>query len=47
MATSLKNGATDIAALETQAMNALAARDWQPDYLVARRRSDLQAPPTG
>jgi pantoate--beta-alanine ligase len=47
MATSLKNGATDIAALETQAMNALIARGWQPDYLVARRRSDLQAPKAG
>ncbi|MDO8251509.1 MAG: pantoate--beta-alanine ligase [Rhodoferax sp.] len=44
MATALKAGATDIAALEAQAMKSLTARGWQPDYLVARRRSDLQAP---
>lgn len=37
-------GAADIAALEAQAMNQLAARGWQPDYLTLRRRSDLQAP---
>ena len=45
--TALKAGATDIAALEEHAMNSLAARGWQPDYLVARRRSDLQAPKPG
>ncbi|MEO8120520.1 MAG: pantoate--beta-alanine ligase [Rhodoferax sp.] len=44
MATALKAGATDIAALEAQTMKSLTARGWQPDYLVARRRSDLQAP---
>jgi pantoate--beta-alanine ligase len=47
MATALKAGATDIAALEAQAMKSLTARGWQPDYLVARRRSDLQAPELG
>ena len=47
MATALKAGATDIAALEQQAMQALTARGWQPDYLVARRRSDLQTPQAG
>lgn len=47
MATALQAGATDIAALEDQAMRSLAARGWQPDYLVARRRSDLQAPAPG
>ncbi len=31
-------------ALEAQAMSALAARGWQPDYLTVRRRDDLQAP---
>ncbi|MDO8770194.1 MAG: pantoate--beta-alanine ligase [Burkholderiaceae bacterium] len=44
MATALKAGATDIAALEAQAMKSLVTRGWQPDYLVVRRRSDLQAP---
>ena len=33
-----------LAALETQACAALAARGWQPDYLAVRRRSDLQPP---
>lgn len=32
------------AALESQAMQALTARGWQPDYLTVRRRSDLQTP---
>ena len=42
MAAALQAGATNIAALEQEAMASLAARGWQPDYLVARRRSDLQ-----
>jgi pantoate--beta-alanine ligase len=37
-------GGADIAQLETAAMNALAARGWQPDYLTLRRRADLQSP---
>ncbi|MBS7808083.1 pantoate--beta-alanine ligase [Variovorax sp. PCZ-1] len=37
-------GGQDIAALEAQALAALAARGWQPDYLTLRRRADLQAP---
>ena len=36
--------APDLAALETQAMQTLAQRGWQPDYLTVRRRHDLQAP---
>jgi pantoate--beta-alanine ligase len=36
-----------LAALEQRAMQALAARGWQPDYLTVRRRSDLQAPQAG
>ncbi len=44
MATALKSGNTDIAALQAQAMQTLTARGWQPDYLVVRRRSDLQTP---
>jgi len=31
-------------ALEAQALAALAAQGWQPDYLTVRRRSDLQTP---
>ncbi|GAB3364900.1 MULTISPECIES: pantoate--beta-alanine ligase [Giesbergeria] len=34
-------------ALEAQAMQALQARGWQPDYLTVRRRSDLLPPQTG
>ena len=33
--------------LETQAMDALRQRGWQPDYLCVRRRLDLQAPLAG
>ena len=47
MAMALQAGATNLAALEDQAMKTLAARGWKPDYLVARRRSDLQAPAPG
>ena len=34
-------------ALEARAMEALASRGWQPDYLTVRRRVDLQAPQPG
>ncbi len=47
LAAALKTGATDIAALEAQAMQSLTALGWQPDYLVVRRRNDLQTPQTG
>jgi pantoate--beta-alanine ligase len=33
--------------LEAQALQALAARGWQPDYLTVRRRSDLLPPDSG
>ncbi|MDD5028280.1 MAG: pantoate--beta-alanine ligase [Rhodoferax sp.] len=46
MAGALKAGAVDVAALEQQAMAALSARGWQPDYLTLRRRADLQSPAT-
>ncbi|MCX7258428.1 MAG: pantoate--beta-alanine ligase [Polaromonas sp.] len=36
--------APDLAALEAQALQALARRGWKPDYLTVRRRSDLQPP---
>jgi pantoate--beta-alanine ligase len=47
MAAALKAGNTDIAALEAHAMQTLAARGWQPDYMTVRRRRDLQTPQTG
>lgn len=34
-------------ALEARAMEGLAARGWQPDYLTVRRRVDLQPPQPG
>ncbi|MDY0748117.1 pantoate--beta-alanine ligase [Paucibacter sp. R3-3] len=43
----VKGGATDLAALEADALASLAARGWQPDYLTVRRRSDLALPPAG
>lgn len=39
-------GLPDLAALESQALQALARRGWKPDYLTVRRRADL-APPQG
>ena len=47
MAAALKAGEGDIAAIEAHAMQTLAGRGWKPDYMVARRRSDLQAPTPG
>ena len=37
-------GVPDLAALEAQAMQALARRGWKPDYLTVRRRADLMLP---
>ncbi|MDD2713533.1 MAG: pantoate--beta-alanine ligase, partial [Simplicispira sp.] len=39
--------AAQLPALEQHALQALAARGWQPDYLTVRRRSDLQSPQAG
>jgi pantoate--beta-alanine ligase len=44
MAAALGAGGQSIQAIEAQAMATLAQRGWQPDYLVVRRRSDLQLP---
>ncbi|MCX7278936.1 MAG: pantoate--beta-alanine ligase [Burkholderiales bacterium] len=44
LATALRQGGADIAGLEAQAMDTLRQRGWLPDYVVARRRSDLQRP---
>jgi pantoate--beta-alanine ligase len=46
MAEQVRGGA-DIATVEQQAMEFLAARGWKPDYLTLRRRSDLQTPAPG
>ncbi|TXC65940.1 pantoate--beta-alanine ligase [Piscinibacter aquaticus] len=40
-------GRRDWPALESEAMNALAARGWKPDYVAIRRRRDLGAPADG
>ena len=37
-------GTAPLSVLEAQAMSALAALGWQPDYLSVRRRSDLSLP---
>ena len=37
-------GQADLAALERDAMERLAARGWQPDYVSIRKRMNLQAP---
>jgi pantoate--beta-alanine ligase len=47
MAEAVRAGERDLAAIEARAMQSLAQRGWQPDYLVLRRRSDLQAPEAG
>ncbi len=47
LADAVRAGARDLPALEADAMQALRARGWQPDYLTVRRRSDLQAPAPG
>ena len=47
MAEAVQAGERDLAAIEARAMQALAQRGWQPDYLVLRRRADLQTPTAG
>jgi len=42
-----KAGRQDFAAIETEAMQALAARGWKPDYLTLRRQADLQPAQSG
>jgi pantoate--beta-alanine ligase len=46
MAAAVQEGERDFAAIEARAMQSLSARGWQPDYMVLRRRTDLQ-PSTG
>ncbi|MEH0166587.1 pantoate--beta-alanine ligase [Roseateles microcysteis] len=40
-------GRRDVAPLETEALEALRAHGWQPDYVVLRRQRDLGAPLDG
>jgi pantoate--beta-alanine ligase len=40
----LRDGRRDVAALEREAVDTLARRGWQPDYVAVRRRQDLQPP---
>jgi pantoate--beta-alanine ligase len=47
LADAIRSGRTDYATLEAQAMASLRNAGWQPDYVVARRRVDLQAPQAG
>ncbi len=47
VAQAVREGQRDFASLETQAMEALRARGWQPDYISVRRQADLQPPGKG
>jgi pantoate--beta-alanine ligase len=47
IADALRRGQRDWPALEQAAMQSLAARGWQPDYVAIRRRADLAAPTPG
>jgi len=47
MAKAIRAGERDLGALEARAMQSLEQRGWKPDYVVLRRRSDLQAPAPG
>jgi pantoate--beta-alanine ligase len=42
MADALRGGDRDLAAIERRATRSLEERGWQPDYLVLRRRADLE-----
>ena len=44
VADQVRGGQHDLHAIEQQAMTALHANGWQPDYLSVRRRADLQPP---
>jgi pantoate--beta-alanine ligase len=44
MAEALRKGETNTTTLESQAMQTLSQRGWKPDYMVVRRRHDLQEP---
>lgn len=44
VASAVRAGQRDLAALEQQAMSTLAQRGWQPDYISLRKRINLQPP---
>ncbi|PIY28138.1 MAG: pantoate--beta-alanine ligase [Comamonadaceae bacterium CG_4_10_14_3_um_filter_60_42] len=44
LAEAVRAGTTDLPAREQEAMDALAQRGWQPDYLTVRSRNNLQSP---
>jgi pantoate--beta-alanine ligase len=44
IAEAVRSGQADVAQLEQAAMDLLAQRGWQPDYISIRKRIDLQAP---
>jgi pantoate--beta-alanine ligase len=47
IADALHQGRRDWPVLEQAAMQSLAARGWQPDYVAIRRRADLALPASG
>jgi pantoate--beta-alanine ligase len=47
VADEVRGGHLDISKLERKAMDVLAQRGWQPDYISVRKRNDLQAPSAG
>ena len=44
MQAAIRAGERDVTAIEARAMATMAARDWKPDYMTLRRRTDLLAP---
>ncbi|MGH8337852.1 MAG: pantoate--beta-alanine ligase [Gammaproteobacteria bacterium] len=44
LAAAVRSGRTDWHRLESDAVDSLAARGWEPDYVAVRRRSDLLPP---
>ena len=47
LAAAVRAGRSDWQALEREALDFLAARGWQPDYVAIRQQSDLREPSTG
>jgi pantoate--beta-alanine ligase len=47
VAAALRSGRTDWTALEQEALDALTARGWRPDYVAIRGRDDLGEPRIG
>ena len=47
IAEALRGGRRDLVALESAAMQSLAARGWRPDYVAIRSRADLAVPSSG